>query len=165
MVTLCTASFSGIDLVCGIEDGTVVSLRFGRGETSAEPPPLWERVYTQLVEYFAGKRRTFDLPLRYAGTPFQRAVWEALLAISYGETRTYGELARALGRPNAARAVGGACHVNPICILIPCHRVIGANGVLTGFAGGIEIKRSLLLLERGGKEPYEARIFQQSDPL
>lgn len=165
MVIPCAASFSGIDLVCGIEDGAVVSLRFGRGEASMEPPPLWERVYAQLAEYFAGQRRSFDLPLRYAGTPFQRAVWEALLAIPYGETRTYGQLAHLLGRPNAARAVGGACHVNPICILIPCHRVVGAGGTLTGFAGGIEVKRSLLEMERGGKEPYEERIFQQSDPI
>ena len=165
MVSTCTAAFPGFDLVCGIEDGAVVSLCFGRGEASMEPPPLWERVYTQLAEYFAGKRRSFDLPLRYTGTPFQRAVWEALLAIPYGETRSYGQLARALGRPNAARAVGGACHNNSICILIPCHRVVGAGGALKGFADGIEIKRSLLQLERGGKEPYEGRIFQQSDPL
>lgn len=149
--------FNGLWLTCGIDGGSVISLQFEKREPAPDPSPealaLWEKARGELAEYFAGGRRSFDLPLRAAGTPFQRAVWAELLKIPYGETRTYGELARAVGRPSAARAVGGACHVNPICILIPCHRVIGAGGALTGFAGGIEVKRSLLELERGEKEP------------
>lgn len=101
----------------------------------------------QLKEYFAGKRRQFTVPLRAEGTDFQQAVWEALRRIPYGETRTYGEIATAVGRPGACRAVGGANHKNPIMILIPCHRVIGADGSLTGFGGGLDIKEKLLMLE------------------
>ena len=101
----------------------------------------------QLREYFAGTRRTFDLPLAPRGTAFQQRVWAALRAIPYGETCTYGELAAAIGSPSASRAVGMANHHNPIPIVIPCHRVIGANGTLTGYAGGLEIKRKLLALE------------------
>jgi methylated-DNA-[protein]-cysteine S-methyltransferase len=102
----------------------------------------------QLAEYFAGERRDFDLPLKPAGTAFQRAVWEALRDIPYGETAGYGELAGRLGRPGAARAVGLANGRNPIAIVVPCHRVIGAAGALTGYGGGLERKRYLLELER-----------------
>jgi methylated-DNA-[protein]-cysteine S-methyltransferase len=101
----------------------------------------------QLAEYFAGERHEFDLPLRPAGTPFQRAVWDALREIPYGETAGYGELANRLGRPGAARAVGLANGRNPIAIVVPCHRVIGAAGALTGYGGGLERKRYLLELE------------------
>jgi methylated-DNA-[protein]-cysteine S-methyltransferase len=101
----------------------------------------------QLVEYFAGERREFDLPLRPAGTPFQQSVWAALREIPYGETAGYGELAARLGRPGAARAVGLANGRNPISIVVPCHRVIGAAGALTGYGGGLERKRYLLELE------------------
>jgi methylated-DNA-[protein]-cysteine S-methyltransferase len=101
----------------------------------------------QLGEYFAGERREFDLPLRPAGTPFQREVWAALRDIPYGETAGYGELAQRLGRPGAARAVGLANGRNPIAIVVPCHRVIGAAGSLTGYGGGLERKRYLLDLE------------------
>jgi methylated-DNA-[protein]-cysteine S-methyltransferase len=101
----------------------------------------------QLAEYFARERRDFDLPLKPAGTPFQRAVWEALRDIPYGETAGYGELANQLGRPGAARAVGLANGRNPIAIVVPCHRVIGAAGALTGYGGGLERKRYLLELE------------------
>ena len=101
----------------------------------------------QLAEYFAGERREFDLPLRPGGTPFQRAVWDALREIPYGETAGYGELANRLGRPGAARAVGLANGRNPIAIVVPCHRVIGAAGALTGYGGGLERKRYLLSLE------------------
>jgi methylated-DNA-[protein]-cysteine S-methyltransferase len=101
----------------------------------------------QLGEYFAGERREFDLPLRPAGTAFQREVWEALREIPYGETAGYGELAQRLGRPGAARAVGLANGRNPIAIVLPCHRVIGAAGALTGYGGGLERKRYLLDLE------------------
>jgi methylated-DNA-[protein]-cysteine S-methyltransferase len=103
----------------------------------------------QLSEYFAGERTTFDLPLRPAGAPFQLRVWDALLRIPYGETATYGELAREVGHPGAARAVGAANGRNPIAIVVPCHRVIGADGTLTGYAGGLECKRALLDLEVG----------------
>ncbi|HTH52465.1 MAG TPA: methylated-DNA--[protein]-cysteine S-methyltransferase [Edaphobacter sp.] len=103
----------------------------------------------QLLEYFAGKRRNFELPLDMRGTSFQKNVWEALLGIPFGETRSYGELAEQLGNPSASRAVGAANGRNPISIVVPCHRVIGASGKLTGFAGGLETKARLLSLERG----------------
>lgn len=101
----------------------------------------------QLQEYFAGKRRNFDLPLHPHGTPFQRAVWEELGRIPYGVTLSYGELARRIGQPQAMRAVGAANGRNPLPIVLPCHRVIGANGSLTGFGGGLPTKRFLLALE------------------
>jgi methylated-DNA-[protein]-cysteine S-methyltransferase len=103
----------------------------------------------QFTEYFAGERTTFDLPLRPHGAPFQLRVWDALLRIPYGETASYGELARELGHPTAARAVGAANGRNPLAIVVPCHRVIGSNGTLTGYAGGLECKRALLDLEIG----------------
>jgi len=109
---------------------------------------LLERAARELKEYFAGTRRDFTLPLAPAGTPFQLQVWRALRAIPYGETRTYGQIAAAVGRPKASRAVGGANNRNPLPIVIPCHRVIGSNGQLTGYAGGLETKRLLLRLER-----------------
>ena len=101
----------------------------------------------QLGAYFAGELDAFDLPLAPAGTPFQRRVWDALLTIPYGETATYAELAAAIGRPGAARAVGHANGRNPISIVIPCHRVVGSDGTLTGYAGGLDRKRALLDLE------------------
>jgi methylated-DNA-[protein]-cysteine S-methyltransferase len=105
------------------------------------------RARGQLDEYFAGERVDFDLPLRMEGSPFQREVWAALREIPYGETVSYGELARRIGRPHASRAVGLANGRNPISIVVPCHRVIGASGSLTGYGGGIERKRFLLELE------------------
>ena len=103
----------------------------------------------QLDEYFAGRRRTFELPLSPRGTDFQRRVWRALRDIPFGMTRSYGHLAEELGSPKAMRAVGGANGRNPISIIIPCHRVIGASGELTGFSGGLQHKRFLLALESG----------------
>jgi methylated-DNA-[protein]-cysteine S-methyltransferase len=104
----------------------------------------------QLADYFAGHRTAFDLPLALVGTPFQRQVWNALLQVPFGETVTYGELARRIGRPpSAARAVGMANGHNPISIIVPCHRVIGSTGSLTGYGGGLERKRQLLDFERG----------------
>ena len=117
----------------------------GRGEES----PLLRAARTQLLEYLSGARWSFDLPLDPAGTDFQRSVWEALRAIPYGQTRTYGEIAAAVGRPWAVRAVGQANHVNPLPIFIPCHRVVGKNGALTGYAGGLDLKGALLALESG----------------
>jgi methylated-DNA-[protein]-cysteine S-methyltransferase len=102
----------------------------------------------QLAEYFAGKRRAFELPLAPRGSGFQERVWRALLKIKFGETRSYGEIARAIGRPSASRAVGAANGRNPIAIIVPCHRVIGANGQLTGYGGGLPIKQWLLEHER-----------------
>ena len=111
-------------------------------------------VLAQLGEYFAARRREFDLPLAPEGTPFQRAVWQALTRIPYGETVSYSELARRIGRPQASRAVGLANGANPLPIIVPCHRVIGADGSLTGFGGGLDIKRKLLALERAsGSHP------------
>lgn len=106
----------------------------------------------QLEEYFAGERTVFDLPLDPQGTPFDRAVWDLLLAIPHGETRSYGDVARALGRMDRVRAVGRANGRNPLAIIVPCHRVIGADGSLVGYGGGLERKRALLALERGARE-------------
>ena len=103
----------------------------------------------QLAEYFVGHRKQFDLPLAPRGTAFQLEVWRALLRIPYGETRSYADIARSIGRPTATRAVGAANGANPIPIIIPCHRVIGTSGALTGFGGGIAVKRRLLDLESG----------------
>lgn len=103
----------------------------------------------QLSQYFAGERHVFDLPLDPVGTAFQKAVWTGLNAIPYGETRSYAALATAIGRPGASRAVGAANGRNPLSIVTPCHRVIGANGTLTGFAGGLAVKQWLLAHERG----------------
>jgi methylated-DNA-[protein]-cysteine S-methyltransferase len=113
----------------------------------SDPAPFASAV-AQLTEYFAGRRKGFDLPLAPEGTEFQRAVWKALSRIPYGETLSYGELARSIGKPNASRAVGLANGANPLPVVVPCHRVIGADGSLTGFGGGLDIKRKLLALER-----------------
>jgi methylated-DNA-[protein]-cysteine S-methyltransferase len=125
-------------------------LRVRLGEQAAqEGHPVLTQTARQLQEYFAGKRTSFSVAIDLRGTPFQKEVWDALLAIPFGETRTYGELARRLGNPNASRAVGAATGKNPISIIVPCHRVIGSTGKLTGFAGGLETKAGLLALERG----------------
>jgi methylated-DNA-[protein]-cysteine S-methyltransferase len=117
----------------------------------AKPEPGWEHdpdalaePARQLREYFAGERTEFELELRMAGTDFQRAVWDHLKAIPYGETTTYGAIANALGRPDRARAVGAANGRNPIAIIVPCHRVIGSDGSLVGFGGGLDRKKALL---------------------
>jgi methylated-DNA-[protein]-cysteine S-methyltransferase len=106
--------------------------------------PIFNQLKTQLGEYFDRKRKSFDLPLNPSGTEFQVAAWNALCEIPYGTTRTYAEQAAIIGRPKAVRAVGAANGKNPISIVIPCHRVIGSNGKLTGFAGGVDVKRFLL---------------------
>lgn len=102
----------------------------------------------ELEEYFAGKRKTFSVPLSLHGTPFQKKVWTALCTIPYGETRSYSEIAEAVGNPKACRAVGMANNKNPILIIVPCHRVIGKNGSLVGYGGGLPIKEKLLKLEK-----------------
>jgi len=109
--------------------------------------PVLSLAGTQIGEYFAGERETFDLPLDLHGTDFQKATWKALAEIPYGATWTYGQQAEHIGRPNAVRAVGAANGRNPVSIVLPCHRVIGADGSLTGFAGGLEAKQHLLVLE------------------
>jgi methylated-DNA-[protein]-cysteine S-methyltransferase len=110
--------------------------------------PFLREVAKQLKEYLAGKRKEFELPLKFYGTDFQRSVWNALLTIPYGETRSYGEIARQIGNVKACRAVGMANHWNLIAIIVPCHRVIGADGSLTGFGGGLALKRHMLDLEK-----------------
>ncbi|MGA4838750.1 methylated-DNA--[protein]-cysteine S-methyltransferase [Streptomyces sp. G45] len=112
-------------------------------------PDAFGEATAQLNAYFAGDLKEFDLPLRLDGTPFQRTVWQQLLTIPYGETRTYGQLADALGNPAASRAVGLANGKNPIGVIVPCHRVVGANGSLTGYGGGLDRKRRLLEFESG----------------
>lgn len=110
--------------------------------------PVLREAAKQLGEYFTGKRRRFTVKLNLLGTSFQKKVWRALLAIPFGETRSYGEIARAIGKPSASRAVGAANGRNPVSIIAPCHRVVGAGGKLTGFAGGLSAKARLLELER-----------------
>lgn len=118
-------------------------------ETFGGPDPTpFAEVIKQLKEYFAGQRTEFDVPVTLGGTPFQRIVWAALRDIPYGETVHYGQLAERIGRPGAARAVGLANGRNPICIIVPCHRVVGATGALTGYGGGLERKRHLLDFEQ-----------------
>ncbi len=134
------------------EEGRLAELRFFRGDDPApipgQPPTAnCQPIVAQLHEYFEGRRRTFDLPLAMRGTEFQLAVWNELQRIPYGDTISYGELARRIGRPSAIRAVGAANGANPIPVIVPCHRVIGANGTLTGYGGGIERKQWLLALE------------------
>lgn len=128
------------------EDDEPARVPFGEMIEHADHPVLLE-TERQLTDYFAGRRTRFDLPLAFTGTDFQKAVWAELLLIPFGETRSYGEIARRLGRPGASRAVGAANGRNPISIVAPCHRVIGASGALAGFAGGIEAKRYLLAHE------------------
>lgn len=128
------------------DEAAVTAIRFGAGGAQ-DASPLLDAAEAQLHEYFARTRRTFDLPLDPRGTAFELRVWAALRTIPYGETRSYGAIAAAIGSPRAARAVGMANHRNPLPILIPCHRVIGADGSLTGYAGGMAAKRRLLVLE------------------
>lgn len=132
-------------------------VRLGEQGDGCDHPVLREAA-AQLEAYFAGERRSFDLPLDMRGTAFQQAVWRALLTIPFGETRSYGEIARMIGQPTASRAVGAANGRNPLSIVAPCHRVVGGNGALTGFAGGVETKRWLLDFERGGGSANPAAL-------
>jgi methylated-DNA-[protein]-cysteine S-methyltransferase len=125
----------------------------GTGQGTGQGTGVLGAAAAQLTEYFAGQRRAFDLPLAPRGTAFQRSVWGALLAIRHGETRSYGELAQGLDRPSASRAVGAANGRNPISIIVPCHRVVGSTGELTGYAGGLAAKRWLLDHERAHAAP------------
>ena len=124
----------------------ITGLRFGSCE-SETPDAVLMKAKAELQEYFAGQRKSFDLPLKPEGTTFQQSVWHALCEIPYGKTATYGQIAERIGNKKACRAVGMANNRNPIAIIIPCHRVIGAGGKLTGYAGGLDKKEFLLELE------------------
>jgi len=150
-----TIYYSRVDSLVGplllaVSERGLVALEFGRGAVAAgwvESPEKTGPYARQLEEYFAGRRRRFDLPLDLRGTDFQKRCWQELLKIPYGETRSYADIARAIGNPSAVRAVGLANGQNPIAIMVPCHRVIGSDGSLTGYGGGLETKRKLLELE------------------
>ncbi len=129
-----------------------VRYRVETGYDDAPDHPTFARLRSQLDQYFAGARQRFDLPLDPQGTEFQRAAWRALLEIPYGTTRTYAQQAAKIGRPRAVRAIGAANGRNPISSVVPCHRVIGADGSLTGFGGGLETKRFLLRLESNARQ-------------
>jgi methylated-DNA-[protein]-cysteine S-methyltransferase len=145
----------GTLLLVGCEDHGLRHIAFQRGKDVMRPEPHWKQsdapfreVARQLTGYFRGKRTSFDLPLHLKGTSFQMAVWKELAKIPYGETRSYGDIARAIGRPRAVRAVGLANGRNPLPIVVPCHRVIGSTGKLVGYGGGLAIKQALLDRER-----------------
>ncbi len=142
------------ELLLAGENGALSMIGFPKGSMRREPEPDWifneqplAEACSQLREYFAGERREFDLPLQLNGTEFQVSVLEALQEIPYGQTTSYGEIAKRIGRPKAVRAVGAANGRNPIPIVVPCHRVIGSTGDLTGFGGGLDTKEALLRLE------------------
>lgn len=128
------------------DDVCVTAVRFMRSKQQ-NPNPITELAVKEMLEYFSGKRKSFTVNLRFDGTEFQNKVWTALCDISYGETASYSDIARAVGSPRACRAVGSANNKNPIPIIVPCHRVVGKNGSLVGYAGGIEIKKKLLQIE------------------
>lgn len=153
------------ELTIAGDDRGLRHIRFASGRGAGGPESDWERddaslrtVLLQLEAYFAGELRDFDLAIAPAGTEFQRRVWCALADIPYGETVSYGTLARRVGRPTAARAVGAANGANPLPIVLPCHRVIGANGSLVGYGGGLEIK--VALLEHEQRWGGQARLFE-----
>lgn len=142
------------ELLLAGDDEALSLVGFPEGKLRYKPEPGWIRseapfsaARKQLIEYFAGKRRAFDLPLKLTGTEFQLRVLDELQRIPYGETASYGDIAKRIGRPKAVRAVGAANGRNPIPVIVPCHRVIGSNGSLTGFGGGLGAKQSLLRLE------------------
>ena len=150
MVCLLYPSPLGI-LTLTATDIALTGLYFGNRippDAAEQHTPILDETVCQLDEYFAGIRQSFDLPLAPCGTAFQRRVWDALCTIPYGETRTYAEIAAQAGSPRACRAVGQANHVNPISIIIPCHRVVRTGGDLGGYGGGLDAKRFLLALER-----------------
>lgn len=143
--------------VIGIADNgaAITDVFFGQEAAPKElvekETPLIKKAITEIKEYLAGKRTSFDLPLEMKGTDFQKATWQALLTIPYGETRSYKQIAEQIGRPKACRAIGMANNRNPISIIVPCHRVIGANGSLVGYGGGLALKARLLSLEKANK--------------
>jgi methylated-DNA-[protein]-cysteine S-methyltransferase len=154
MVDWLEAEIGGLRLRMVAGDRGLRAIEFSPGTIMDGRPnpghPVLMEAERQLRAYFAGELRRFELPVDLAGTPFQQSVWRELLKIPYGETRSYGQLARGLGAPAAVRAVGAANGANPVPIVVPCHRVIGASGKLVGYGGGLPLKRRLLALERGG---------------
>ncbi len=143
------------------DNGSLVGIEFNAQRDEGESygsDAVIDAAETQLAEYFAGKRRDFDLPLAPEGTAFQKSVWRALEAIPFGQLRSYRDIAEEIGNPAAVRAVGAANGRNPLPIVVPCHRVIGADGSLTGFGGGLDLKRQLLELE-GSLPPETAGLF------
>ena len=154
---LYTTFDSPIGELLAVGDGSALNgLHMQEGRTAIDVSPEWKKaakpfaaLRSQLDEYFAGRRTAFDVPLTMIGSAFQRRVWSELRKIPYGESISYGELARRIGIPSASRAVGTANGLNPIAVIVPCHRVIGADGSLTGYGGGLERKRFLLDLEAG----------------
>lgn len=140
-----------LTIVC--DEEALLCIDFGKTEphgTIRKHTEMIEKTAGQLKEYLAGRRQVFDLPLKPEGTEFQKKVWNALLTVPYGETRSYGDIAAQIENPKASRAVGMANNRNPIPIIIPCHRIIGAGGSLVGYGGGLDIKVKLLKLERPG---------------
>jgi O-6-methylguanine DNA methyltransferase len=140
---LCALAFDGLD-----DALSRTLVRYDVAPPLGGTHPTLEAAAEQLAAYFAGERRAFDLPLDLLGTPFQRAVWSTLLRIPYGDTWSYGQVAAAVGRPRAARAVGQATGANPLAIVVPCHRVVGHDGSLTGYGSGLHRKQTLLELEQ-----------------
>jgi len=152
--TLCDSPVGMLTLVA--DDRHLTAIRFARRNGNPDIETGWQRdddlpvlakTRAQLGEYFAGRRTHFDVPLKPHGTAFQQAVWQALMKVAFSKTSTYGALASAVGKPAAARAVGAAMGANPIPIIVPCHRIVGKDGSLTGFGGGIDRKTKLLQLE------------------
>lgn len=129
------------------DEKNILEISFNKPNYREKETSLIKKAFSELEEYFNGQRKTFDLPLKFEGTEFQKKVWKELIKIPYGKTITYKELAKAVGNEKACRAVGMANNKNKIMIVIPCHRVIGSNGDLTGYAGGLNIKKQLLDLE------------------
>jgi methylated-DNA-[protein]-cysteine S-methyltransferase len=172
-----TAAAAGFAVVAAAAGGSLVELSLfssvataraahaGCAELGPDGPPPLPELQRQLGQYFAGTLRTFKLPLAPHGTEFERRVWQALAAIPYGETRSYAEIAAMIERPSACRAVGRANGSNPIAIVIPCHRVIGSDGSLTGYGGGLALKRFLLDLEGGDGASRAAGAAQRQLPL
>jgi methylated-DNA-[protein]-cysteine S-methyltransferase len=153
------------DILRARTDTGISHIVFQDGTTAMTPEPDWSHnpaafddLTGQLEAYFTGELTDFDLPLAPEGTPFQLTVWQALQTIPYGETISYGELAQEIGRPTASRAVGAANGRNPLPIVIPCHRVIGQDGSLTGYGGGLRFKKALLALEKNGRIEVEEQL-------
>ena len=133
------------------DDTAVIGIGFDKPESTVwQDNGILLQCTSELEEYFSGKRQAFNVPISFDGTDFQNAVWQKLLEIPYGKVMSYSDLAKAIGKPRAARAIGSACNKNPIAVIVPCHRVVGKNGSLTGYAGGIGIKEKLLAIEKKG---------------
>jgi len=138
------------EIICN--ENYLVGLKTVKEKAEIKTSILTEKVKNQLCEYFKGKRKSFDIPICFSGTEFQNKVWKELLNIPYGKTRSYKDIAKEVGNEKASRAVGGANNKNPIWIIVPCHRVIGKNGELVGYGGGLKLKEFLLSIEKIGRD-------------